>query len=118
MILIIPGKLPTLNEMINTAKRNKYAYEKLKKTAYDQVGWSINICKLQPISEKHDYEITWYCKNKTFDKDNIVAGQKFIWDSLQNQGILVNDGWKQIGKVTHDHQIDKKNPRIEVRITA
>lgn len=115
MKLTIPGTLPSLNEMINASKRNKYAYVKMKDTAIRLVVWSAKISKVQPITEKHDYEITWFCPNMRKDKDNIVAGQKFIWDGLQELGILKNDGWGQIGKVTHDHQIDKKNPRIEVR---
>lgn len=58
--------------------------------------------------------ITWYCKNKRKDKDNIMAGQKFIFDGLQKAGVLSNDGWKQIGDVTHRFEVDKRNPRVEI----
>lgn len=116
MKLVIPGTLPTLNEMINASKRNKYVYVKMKDEAIRKVEWAAKASKLQPITDKHDYLITWYCPNKRKDKDNIVAGQKFIWDALQEIGILKNDGWKQIGRVTHEHVVDKDNPRIEVEL--
>jgi len=45
-----------------------------------------------------------------------MAGQKFILDGLVQAGVLSNDGWKQIGKVTHDFKIDRQNPRVEVEL--
>lgn len=69
-----------------------------------------------PKLEKANFIITWYCKNKRQDKDNIMAGQKFIFDGLVEAGVIENDGWAQIGDVAHLFEVDKKNPRIEIRI--
>lgn len=113
MKLIIPGTLPSLNEMINTSKASKYKYVSIKKTALRTV---VLVASKLPILPKADYEITWYCPDKRKDKDNIMAGQKFIFDGLQAAGKLTNDGWGQIGKVTHDFKVDKINPRVEVEI--
>lgn len=114
MKFIIPGKLPTLNEMINASKRNKYAYESLKNDAIAIVVYS---CKTKiPILPACDFIITWIPPDKRTDKDNIIAGQKYIFDGLQKAGKLTNDGWKQIGDITHKFAVDKQNPRIEVEM--
>ncbi|WP_028609216.1 Holliday junction DNA helicase [Paenibacillus harenae] len=116
MKLIIEGTLPSLNEMINASKSNKYKYVQMKDRAIRMVAWSA-VKQLGKIKiAKADYTITWYCPNKRRDKDNVIAGQKFIFDGLQEAGIISNDGWSQIGKITHDFGVDKDNPRIEVLI--
>jgi hypothetical protein len=79
------------------------------------VAWS---AKPLPELPPADYVITWYCKNMRQDKDNIMAGQKFIFDGLMAAKKLQNDGWKQVRDVTHKFEVDKKNPRIEVVIRA
>lgn len=118
MKIIIPGTLPALNEMLNAAKRNKYTYEKLKNDAIAYIDPFIyKSIKRQKAPDHADYEIIWYCPNKRRDKDNIMAGQKFIYDALQETGVIPNDGWRQIGSITHRFAVDRLNPRIEVIIT-
>lgn len=118
MKLVIPGTLPSLNEMINASKRNKYEYVKMKDKAIKTVAWSARVALQKEYFRpgEADYEITWYCPDKRKDKDNIMAGQKFIFDGLQYIGFISNDGWKQIRNVTHRFEVDKKNPRVEVEI--
>jgi len=116
MKLIIPGTLPSLNEMINNSKANKYKYVKMKDGAISKIAWEAIAQLGKRRIGKADFEIMWYCPNKRKDKDNVAAGQKFIFDGLQDAGVLDNDGWKQIGKVTHDFDIDKANPRVEITI--
>lgn len=109
--LIIPGELPDLNQIIAAAKSHYGAYSKLKKENTDLIAYLAN--KLPKI-ERVDLEITWYCKDKRKDKDNITAGIKFILDGLVKAGVIENDGWKQIGDISHKLQVDKSNPRVEV----
>lgn len=120
MKITIPGTLPSLNEMINASKRNKYEYVKMKDAAIKSVGWSAKqAMREEAISRttfKCDFEITWFCPNMRKDKDNIMAGQKFIFDGLQEVGFINNDGWKQIRNVTHKFEVDKHNPRVVVEI--
>ena len=117
MIFIIDGTLPSLNEMITTAKKSKYAYAEMAEVAKNKVSWSairdLGRIKLEPS----DYRMMWYCPNKRKDKDNVIAGQKYIFDGLQEAGFLKNDGWSQIGRITHDFDVDAAYPRIEVYIT-
>lgn len=108
----IPGSLPTMNEIISASKSHHLKYSTMKKK-YTEL---VMICAMKlPKIEQADFEITWCCKDKRKDKDNIVAGQKFIFDGLVSAGIIENDGWAQIGNVKHVFLVDKKNPRIEVR---
>lgn len=103
--------------MINASKRNKYAYVAMKDKAINVVGWSFKQAMPgQPPPGLSDYTFTWFCPNKRKDKDNIMAGQKFIFDALQEIGFIQNDGWKQIRNVSHQFEVDKSNPRIEVEI--
>jgi Holliday junction resolvase RusA-like endonuclease len=105
--------------MINASKRNKYDYVKLKDGAINTVAWAVKESFKRTVvffPTPADFVITWYCPNKRKDKDNITAGQKYIFDGLQEIGLMKNDGWKEIGSVTHRFEIDKSNPRIEIEI--
>lgn len=115
MKLIIPGRLPGLNDMTDAARRNRYESAKMKREYTDLVAWCAKSARL-PRFERVDLIITWYEPNMKRDKDNIMAGQKFILDGLVQAGVLSNDGWKQIGKVIHDFKIDRQNPRVEVEL--
>lgn len=116
--LIVRGVLPGLNEMTNANRSNRYQGSEQKKDATNRVYRSCKASKLKPIDGLNDYTFIWYCKDKRRDKDNIMAGQKFIFDGLQSAGIIENDGRKQIGDINHRFLIDKENPRVEVEIRS
>jgi len=115
MKLIIPGRLPGLNDITDAARRNRYESAAMKKEYTELVAWCVKRARL-PHLQRVDMVITWYEPNQKRDKDNIMAGQKFIWDGLVMAGVLSNDGWKQIGDITHRFRIDKYNPRVEVEL--
>ena len=113
--LIIPGELPGLNEIIEMSKIHwgEYANEKRILT------YEIALLAKTQIKRKYqkiDLTFYWYCENRRRDKDNIIAGQKFIIDALVEAEIIKNDGWNEIGNIIHYFEIDKKNPHIEVII--
>ena len=119
MILIIPGRLPSLNDIIKLSKQGRGRYQPYAnmKSMYETV--IVVECKKQkliPINKKVEVSFTWYCKDRRRDKDNIIAGQKLVFDALRKAGIIKNDGWEEIGKISHDFRIDKKE-RIEVELT-
>src|SRR5690625_502612 len=115
MKLIIKGILPNLNEIIKASKSHYGSYSKMKAEYTELVAWEAKVQKIKHV-ESADFIITWYMKNKRRNKDNIMAGQKFIFDGLQQAGVIKNDGWKQLGNVTHKFAVDKKRPRVEVEI--
>ena len=113
--LIIPGELPGLNEIISISKEHwaKYAEEKHNRT--EEIAYLAR-SQIKKKYKKVDLTFTWYCKDKRRDKDNIIAGQKFILDGLVAAGVIENDGWRQVGNILHYFKIDNKNPRVEILI--
>lgn len=116
MKLIIPHRLPGLNEIIYQARGNKTISNAQKKKYTELVAWYCKIYKIKKLNKKADFIFSWYCQNKKRDKDNIMAGQKFIFDGLQSAGVIKNDGWKEIGNISHKFYIDKENERVEIEI--
>ena len=117
MKFTITGQLPGMNEIIAASKTHFGAYSSLKKKYSKDIMSCIFALKtIDYYAHQVDVLITWHCQNKRRDKDNITAGTKFILDALQTTGIIQNDNWKGIGKITHDIQLDRKNPRIEVEL--
>lgn len=115
MKLIIPGRLPGLNEITDAARTSKYESANMKKAYTELVAWCAKSARL-PHFDRVDLVFTWYEPNRMRDKDNIMAGQKFILDGLVTAGVLTNDGWKQIGDITHRFRNDKHNPHVEVEL--
>lgn len=110
----IEGELPSANEIIAIAKRHPMAYSSLKKKSTDIVRFS---CLTIPkIKTPAIFIITYYCKNKRKDLDNIAFAKKFLFDGLIKAGKLENDGWGEIKSWEEHFEIDKKNPRIEVEV--
>jgi len=111
--LTIPGELPTMNEIVAVSKKHHMAYANMKKKYTDLVHLHAN--NLSKV-DRADFLITWYCKNRRKDKDNIMARAKFILDGLVNAGVIENDGWAQVGNIFHMFKVDKNNPRVEIEI--
>lgn len=62
---------------------------------------------------------TWYEPNRRRDKDNVSSfGRKCIQDAIVKAGVLRNDGWNEIVGFSDRFEVDKKNPRIEVKFEA
>ena len=113
MKFTIEGELPALNEIIDKSKAHHMAYASLKKEATNLVQWSANGL---PKMNRIKLNITYYCKNRRKDPDNIAAAKKFILDGLVKAGIIKNDGWKEVKGWSEKWERDKDNPRIEVEI--
>jgi Holliday junction resolvase RusA-like endonuclease len=114
--LVIQGSLPGTNEILAASNNNRHVYNEMKRTNTTLIALMARSQKI-PELPKSDYVITWICPNMKRDKDNIMGGQKFIFDGLVQAKRIENDGWKQIGDVTHRFRVDKLNPRIEIEIT-
>lgn len=117
MKIVIPGEMPGFNEIIDAAKkgrRNYQPYSIMKKENTQIVTW---VAKKVPKKKRIFLDITWYCKNKRRDPDNIASAVKFIWDGLVEAGVIKNDGWKENGGWKNSFKVDKDNPRIEVIIS-
>ena len=111
--LVIPGQLPTLNEIINEAKAHWNNYRVQKENSTEKVAW-VAIEAGLPRLNAVKLDITYYRKNRRHDPDNIAAAKKFILDGLVAAGVIENDGWKQVKGWTEKWEVDKKNPRTEI----
>lgn len=116
-LLTIPGRLPGLNEYISAERANRYKGAKLKRESEDIVSFAIkkhlNGVKIR-IPVRMEY--VWYEKDKRRDCDNITFGRKVIQDALVSTGVLKDDGWKYVVGFSDRFEVDKENPRVEVRI--
>ena len=117
--LVIPGKLPNLNDIIKAAKikRGPKSYPVMKR------GWTAAIAvlarnQMEPIKGRVDIVIRSYEPDKRRDPDNVQAGAfKFILDGLVKAGIIDNDSQKVINDMRFPPiRTDKVNPRVEVLV--
>ena len=60
---------------------------------------------------------TFYEPDRRRDKDHIAGYfHKVFQDSLVKEGLLEGDGWKHIDSFHDYFEVDKANPRIEIKI--
>lgn len=119
--IVIEQELMDLNNYINAERSNRFMASKIKK---EQTAIVSNVIKKEMVAgliikEEHfplDFEFHWFMKNKRKDKDNIVFAKKFLFDGMIDSGLIVNDGWKEIGSFTDIVEVDKEFPRVEIYI--
>jgi Holliday junction resolvase RusA-like endonuclease len=116
MKTIIPGRLESLNQYISAMNRNRFVGNKMKKESMQLVGWYLK--QLKPVGQPpYTVHIDYYEQNKKRDLDNISAfARKVLLDSLQEVGVISNDGWKDISGFVEIFYVDKNNPRIVLEL--
>lgn len=122
---IIPGRLPSLNDLIHAMNHNRYTGAKMKREAETLVAYAARAAHMKPLSGAFRISVTWYEPNNRRDRDNITSGVKYILDALQPMssrhprgiGIIPGDGPKHMPDApAHDVLVDKADPRIVVTI--
>lgn len=110
----IPGELPGMNKIISESKKHYAKYSSMKKRYTELVAWC---SKGKGPFKKINLDITYFCKNRRRDPDNIIGGgNKFILDGLVAAGVIKNDGWNEINSIAARTKVDKNNPRVVVQI--
>lgn len=115
--IVIDEKLIGLNDYVRANRSGWQVGNKLKKE-------QMQICTLFMLRHRNhrmtDCQITfhWYEKNRRRDKDNIAFAKKFILDSLQEVGIIANDGWDEVAGFEDRFYVDPTHPRVEIDITG
>lgn len=112
----IPGRLPSLNEMIREARGSKFAAARTKKDMTDMCGWEAKRQHVPPMQVPIILSVLWVEKDMKRDIDNIAFGTKYILDSLQDVGVIANDNWKCVQGLVHRFAVDSKNPHIRVEL--
>lgn len=101
----IPGRLAGLNEYTRACRANRQLGARMKRENQDAALRAIKAARLRPMRCPVDVHCTWYEKpgrGRLRDKDNIQMGVKFVLDALVEAGIIPDDGWGQIGRISHD----------------
>lgn len=114
----IHGRLDGLNEY-TAANRTSAAFgNKVKQRNQKLVAEAIKAAGIKPMRTPVAITYTWYEKPKgrVRDRDNVTFAKKYINDALVEQGILPDDGWNQIVRITDRCWRVTDNPRIEVEI--
>ena len=112
----IHGRLPALNDYTRANRANRYAGNKMKREAMDQVAWAIRQASLKQITSKVKVSFKWVEQTRRRDLDNVCFAKKFILDALQETRTLQGDGWKHVMGFTDVFSVDKENPRIVVEL--
>ena len=117
--IIIPGRLPGMNEYTSACRTHKAAGARMKRENQWYVQLMIrqqrqNIAAIKPPVT---LSYSFFEPNMRRDKDNVESfAKKVIQDALVAEGILPNDGWAEVSGSTVAFDKDKDNPRIEVEI--
>lgn len=109
MKFTIQYKLPTLNDYQNACRSNPYVGAKLKKDTDEVIGLFIRKAlaehSISPTDKRHDFRFIWTEKTARRDHDNISSAVKFIFDALQQTGVIPNDSWKFVGDISHSFRL-------------
>ena len=119
----IPGPLPGMNMILEAPKMNVRKMGKRRVDDYIRMkkDWTIHIARIllskdfEPL-ESVFIEFTWLEKNRKRDPDNIAVGKKFVLDGMVAAGMIKNDGWKQIQRMTDKFAVSKDTPGVIIKI--
>lgn len=115
--LIIKGSLPGRNEAENAARTHWSVARKLKKDNTDLVMWECKAQKIKPLQGQARVEVTFYEKDLKRDADNVIGGLKYILDGIVNAGVFKNDTRKLVKLFIMPVELDRQNPRIEIKLS-
>ena len=109
--------LPSLNETINTERTNKYAGASMKKKATGNCALYIKKAMNEGFEFNElpaELQFDWYRKNRRIDPDNRAFSRKYIFDGMQQAGLIKNDNWEFATGWKDNFFVDKESPRVEI----
>lgn len=108
--VIIPFRLPSLNNYILECRKNKYAGANMKKKVENDIMFFIN--KLPNYTKPINIHFHWVEENKRRDLDNVCFAKKFILDSMVKAGKLQNDNRNCVTGFTDTFEYGKESKVI------
>lgn len=105
-----------LNEYTGACRASAHVGAAMKRRNQDAVAAAIKAAGIKPVSGMVNVHCIWCERNMRRDKDNIRFGVKFVLDALVECGIIPNDSWAYIDKLSDDFYCSKSNPRVIVEI--
>ena len=108
---VINSKLPDFNSLRKAASTFYSAfstkYSHMTKQTISLIRSEIMVQNIQPMRSVF-LNIKWFEKNKRRDPDNIAVSIKFILDAMQKEGVIKNDGWKEVDGWKNTFLVDKE----------
>lgn len=117
MKLVIEGRMPGLNDYIRAMNRSRWSGNSMKADWTEAVELMARVQRLGRCDRRQDIHFLWVEENGRRDKDNIAFAKKFILDGLVKAGVLPDDGWRWVGRLSDEFVVDKERPRVEVTLT-
>lgn len=105
-----------LNEYTGACRASAHVGAAMKRRNQDAVSAAIKAAGIKPVSGMVNVHCVWCERNMRRDKDNIRFGVKFVLDALVECGIIPNDDWAHINRLTDDFFCSKANPRVIIEI--
>lgn len=90
--IVLPFRLPGLNEYTAACRGNRYAAAKMKKDTQAMILWCVG--NVPPVTSPVYMRIEWMERTGRRDLDNVSFAKKFILDALVEAGILPDDSRK------------------------
>jgi hypothetical protein len=106
---------PTMNEIIDEARKNKYESSKTKKKWTDDIAMLAHGGKIFPSKVWMNW--IWHIENLDRDEDNIASARKFICDGLVQAGIIKDDSCRIIQTPVNHWHIHDVEDFVEVGIS-
>lgn len=116
--LWIPGVFPGMNEITKAAKSGRgrgNGYSRMKASNDARVVYAVKGVPF-PKFGRARFQFIWHEPSKRRDPDNVIAGQKFVFDGLVKGGVLPGDGWTVVAGISHDFAVSPDRPGVEVSI--
>jgi Holliday junction resolvase RusA-like endonuclease len=113
--LFIPHQFPSLNDYINTERRNRYAGAAMKKEWTKLVASYALLKKIKPFKKPISIHFTYFEPNARRDPDNIMFAKKFILDGLKEAGVIQNDNQQWLWEFRENWlALPSKNSKIKI----
>lgn len=111
--------MPSLNEVVNINRANRFQGAKFKREVEEVIGWSIRQALTSKSLHKPNTAVMvrfeWHEKTKKRDADNIASAKKFILDALVKMKVLEDDSRKFV-KGFYDVIVDDKTDFVKVEL--
>lgn len=118
--VIVEWDFPTLNDFISATRKTRGRWSggnEMKQRDQHVIALYIRKYIKGKLKWPISLDYVYYADNTRKDKDNIASYfTKVFQDALVVTGKIPDDGWKYITGWTNDFYVDRKCPRVEVRI--
>lgn len=117
--LVIPGRFPGMNEVVASARRNRFLGAQQKREHTARVGWLAKESGIPPFEGPVEIRFKFIEPNRRRDLDNILAGAvKFSLDGLIEAKTIVSDSQKYVKSLGFELGTpDKANSRVIIQIS-